>query len=97
MKKTLTEAVALGNATSRSVFMNPRDRNWYYYPNSNWQNMLFATGYEFSDGAIGPLQRLFTDFTAYEGRQAMQDVVGDDRDISHGWREMIVFDIRLLA
>ncbi len=47
MKKILTEAVAVGNATSRSLFMSPRDRDWYYYPDSNWQNMLFATGYEF--------------------------------------------------
>jgi hypothetical protein len=47
MKKTLTDALALGNATSRSLFMNPRDRSWYYYPGSSWQNMLFETGYEF--------------------------------------------------
>ena len=47
MKKILTEALAVANATSRSVFMNPRDRSWYYYPDANWQNMLFATGYEF--------------------------------------------------
>ncbi len=47
MKKILTEALAVANATSRSLFMNPRDRSWYYYPDSHWQNMLFATGYEF--------------------------------------------------
>ena len=47
MKKILTEALVVGNATSRSLFMNPRDRAWYYYPDSNWQNMLFDTGYEF--------------------------------------------------
>lgn len=47
MKKILTEALAVANATSRSLFMNPRDRSWYYYPDANWQNMLFATGHEF--------------------------------------------------
>lgn len=47
MKKILTEAIELTNATSRSLFMNPRDRSWYYYPDANWQNMLFATGHEF--------------------------------------------------
>jgi len=47
MKKILTEALAVGNATSRSLFMNPRDHSWYYYPGSSWQNMLFDTGYEF--------------------------------------------------
>jgi len=47
MKKILTEALAVANATSRSLFMNPRDPSWYYYPGSRWQNMLFSTGYEF--------------------------------------------------
>ena len=31
-KKILTEAVALANATSGSLFMNPREADWYYYP-----------------------------------------------------------------
>jgi hypothetical protein len=47
MKKILTEALAVANATSRSLFMNPRDRSWYYYGDGGWQNMLFATGHEF--------------------------------------------------
>ena len=47
MKKILTEALAVANAESRSLFMNPRDRSWYYYPDASWQNMLFATGHEF--------------------------------------------------
>jgi hypothetical protein len=47
MKKILTEALAVANATSRSLFMNPRDPSWYYYPNSAWWNSLFVTGYEF--------------------------------------------------
>ena len=32
MKKILTEAAAVGNATSRSLFMHPRDPSWFYYP-----------------------------------------------------------------
>ena len=33
MKKILTDAAALGNATSRTLFMNPREaEGWYYYP-----------------------------------------------------------------
>jgi hypothetical protein len=47
MKKILTEALALGNAASRSLFMNPRDPSWYYYPGSAWWNYLFVTGYQF--------------------------------------------------
>jgi hypothetical protein len=47
MKKILTETLALANATSRSLFMNPREADWYYYPSSSWLNYLFVTGYEF--------------------------------------------------
>jgi hypothetical protein len=32
MKKILTGAAALANATARTLFMNPRDPEWYYYP-----------------------------------------------------------------
>src|SRR6476646_8685807 len=34
MKKVLTEALAVANAASRSLFMNPRDPSWFYYPSS---------------------------------------------------------------
>lgn len=47
MKKILTEALAVANATSRSLFMNPRDPSWFYYPGSAWMNFLFVTGHEF--------------------------------------------------
>jgi hypothetical protein len=47
MKKILTEAVASANATSRSLFMHPRDPSWFYYPGSAWMNPLFVSGYEF--------------------------------------------------
>ena len=47
MKKIMTEALAVANATSRSLFMNPRDPSWYYYPGSAWSNFMFQTGYEF--------------------------------------------------
>jgi hypothetical protein len=47
MKKILTEALALANATSRSLVMNPREADWYYYPGSAWMNPLFISGYEF--------------------------------------------------
>ncbi len=47
MKRILTEALALANATSRTLLMAPRDPAWYYYPGSAWWNSLFLTGYEF--------------------------------------------------
>jgi hypothetical protein len=47
MKKILTDALALANATPRSLLMNPRDPSWYYYPGSAWMNFLFESGSEF--------------------------------------------------
>ena len=47
MKEILTGAAALGNASSRTLFMSPRDPSWYYYPGSAWYNFLFVSGYEF--------------------------------------------------
>lgn len=47
MKKIMSDALALANATSRTLLMSARDPSWFYYPNSSWQNYLFETGYEF--------------------------------------------------
>jgi hypothetical protein len=47
MKKIMSEALAVANATSRSLFMHPRDPTWFYYQGSAWWNYLFVTGYEF--------------------------------------------------
>jgi hypothetical protein len=49
MKRILTEAVAVGNATARSLFMRPRDPSWYYYPGSAWMPLtLTISGYDFA-------------------------------------------------
>ncbi|MFO1395200.1 MAG: DUF1254 domain-containing protein [Steroidobacteraceae bacterium] len=47
MRKIMTEALAAGNAASRSLLMAPRDPSWFYYPGSAWTNFLFVSGYEF--------------------------------------------------
>lgn len=47
MKKLMNDALVLANASSRALFMKPRHADWYYYPNSAWNNWLFVTGYEF--------------------------------------------------
>lgn len=61
MKKILTEAVAVANATARSLFVKPRDPSWYYYPGSAWMTMpLFISGYDFETPPpeiLGPLER----------------------------------------
>jgi hypothetical protein len=48
MIQILTDAVAVGNATARSLFMRPRDPSWYYYPGSAWMPLtLTISGYDF--------------------------------------------------
>ena len=49
MKKLLTEAVAVANATARSVTFNARAAEGfnYYGAESHWVNSLFTGGYEF--------------------------------------------------
>jgi hypothetical protein len=47
MKKILTNAVAVANATGRTLGMDPRDPEWYYYDKSYWFNPLFQGGYNF--------------------------------------------------
>jgi hypothetical protein len=47
MKKIMTDALAVANATSRSLVMSGRDPTWAYYPGSAWLNPLFVSGYEF--------------------------------------------------
>jgi hypothetical protein len=47
MKKIMTEALAVANATSRTLTLRSRDPSWTYYPDSAWQNPLFVSGYEF--------------------------------------------------
>jgi hypothetical protein len=46
MKKILTEAAAVGDATARTILFHTRDKAAYYYPNSNWQ-LGFMGGYKF--------------------------------------------------
>ncbi len=48
MKKILTDAAMLGNATARMLNFSPRkEEGFSYYEGSQWTNMLFIGGYEF--------------------------------------------------
>jgi len=49
MKKILTEAVTVANATARAITFNARDAEGfnYYGGTSNWVNSLFTGGFEF--------------------------------------------------
>jgi hypothetical protein len=46
MKKILTEAAAVGDATARTIAYHWRQKDGYYYSNSNWQ-LPFVGGYLF--------------------------------------------------
>jgi len=46
MKKILTEAAAVGDATARTIAFHNRQKEAYYYPNSAWQ-LPFIGGYKF--------------------------------------------------
>lgn len=48
MKRILTDAVAIANATARTLNMNPRESEGFaYYEGSSWFNWLFVGGYTF--------------------------------------------------
>jgi hypothetical protein len=50
MRKILEDAVAVGNATARTISFAPRpEEGFAYYPGSAWINMLFTGGYQFLD------------------------------------------------
>jgi hypothetical protein len=46
MKKILTEAAAVGDATARTILFHTRNKAAYYYPDRNWQ-VGFMGGYKF--------------------------------------------------
>ena len=48
MKKLLTEAAAIGNATARAICFDSRDKDIYYYPDRHWYSS-FAGSYNFMD------------------------------------------------
>ncbi|MCF1708936.1 DUF1254 domain-containing protein [Tabrizicola sp. J26] len=51
MKKILTEAVAVGNATARTILFDSRDPAVKYYPDRQWSTPFVGGSYEFLDGA----------------------------------------------
>lgn len=50
MRKTLTEAVALGTAAARSLVFAPRDKSAFYYDDRKWKTAFIGGNHEFRDG-----------------------------------------------
>lgn len=51
MKKILTEAAEVGDATARALTFRFRGKEAYYYPNSAWR-MAYLGGYKFEDNGV---------------------------------------------
>ncbi len=49
MKKILTEAAAIGNATARALTFATRDKRAFYYPDRQWKTAFIGGSYEFMD------------------------------------------------
>ncbi|HRY24947.1 MAG TPA: DUF1254 domain-containing protein [Geminicoccaceae bacterium] len=85
MKKILTEAATVGDATARTIAFHMRDRNAYYYADSNWQ-LPFVGGYRFqsSPGVLNLDGSAFFFFMATGVTPAMEEkMVG--RGSQYAW------------
>lgn len=51
MTKILTEAVAIGNATARTILFDSRDPATSFYPDRHWVTPFVGGSYQFLDGA----------------------------------------------
>jgi hypothetical protein len=47
MKKILTDAVAVGNATARAITFRPRNKNTYFYSDRQWFSPFAGGSHEF--------------------------------------------------
>ena len=85
MKKILTEAAAVGDATARTIAYHTRAKEAFYYPNSNWQ-LLFTGGYKFQaqPGVLNLDAYIFYYFMATVVTPAMEEkMVG--RGSQYAW------------
>jgi hypothetical protein len=64
MKKILTEAANVGDATARAVSYRSRVKGAYFYPNSAWCNPMNVSGYTFEDHGVRILD-MYTFFFFY--------------------------------
>lgn len=52
MKRILTDAAALGNATARAINFSTRAEEAFYYPNSAWKAVFVGNDYRFSPEGV---------------------------------------------
>jgi hypothetical protein len=61
MKKLLTEAVAIGNATARAITFRPRNKAAYFFPDRHWYTSFSGGSHEFYDNG----ERVLDDRTMF--------------------------------
>jgi hypothetical protein len=88
MKKILTEAVAIGNATVRSLMYSPREKGYYFYPetDSSW-TMAFAnkdTAFEVDGAANLDARPYFYNFAIGVTPAMAVPRVGTGSDYAYG-------------
>ena len=65
MKKILTEAVAVGNATARALSYAPRNKNVYFYPDRKWTSIFPGGSSDFmNNGELVLDDRIFFHYLA---------------------------------
>lgn len=65
MKKILTEAIAIGNATARAITFRPRNKETYFYPDRHWFSPFAGGSHEFvNNGARILDDRIFFHYYA---------------------------------
>jgi hypothetical protein len=65
MKKILTDAVALGNATARAISFAPRKQSVFFYPDRKWNSPFAGMSYEFLNNGERVLDdRIFFHYVA---------------------------------
>ena len=57
MKRILTEAAAVGNASARAITFAPRDRDLYFYPDRQWNSPFNGGSHDFMDHGERTLDR----------------------------------------
>ena len=75
MKKTLTEAVAVGNATARAISFRNRDPRAPLYQNSQWKTGFIGGDYRWldGDGHVRPQPRRAHGLLLHRDRQHARD------------------------
>jgi len=57
MKRILTDAAAVGNASARAITFSPRSRDLYFYPDRQWNSPFYGGTHDFVDNGERTLDR----------------------------------------